>query len=183
MLHCEQRWSNQTPAEVEEQPFKHQHWPRTAENDQWLPTQETEDGSSDRCTQKALQHTLHPTHNEEESKGYGKTQLKLSHNHVPCKEVCLSMFKSIFGWDKLSLRGLKEIHHRSQTYFVIFTGDVWEETRCTYLQGIISQRKLPTAFQLTQSYSQKWQKTTDTPSSIITSHVQISKWIHTRPVL
>jgi len=39
LLHCYiVNKDDQEPAEVEEQPFKHQHWPRTAENDQRLPS-------------------------------------------------------------------------------------------------------------------------------------------------
>lgn len=133
--------NDQAPAEVEEQPFKHQHWSRTAENDQRLPSQETEDGSSDRCTQKALQHTLHPRHNKEEKPNWGSVTITF-----PVKKVCLSVFKSLFGRDKLSLRRLREIHHRSQTYFEV----VWEETS-TDLQGIISQSKLPNVTHLSNN--------------------------------
>lgn len=46
------------PAEIEEQPFKHQNRPSAAEDGERLAGQQTENPSTDRCAQKTLQHPL-----------------------------------------------------------------------------------------------------------------------------
>lgn len=69
------------PAEVEEQPFKHQNRAGAAEDDERLAAQQTEHAPADGRAHEALQHALH-------MRGGGTGR---SMSHKPQKKNCLNL--------------------------------------------------------------------------------------------